>query len=115
MDCGECLRLKSNPFLLKLLNDKKTTQTNKVSKSRRKYFYNFFVDNVKHRVCKVFYLSTLDISSRQISCYHENKLETGIPAPTKWGKHCKRKVLEMTKQSIENHINLFPRVESHYC
>ena len=95
--------------------DKKTTQTNKVSKSRRKYFYNFFVDNVKHRVCKVFYLSTLDISSRQISYYHENKLETGIPAPTKWGKHCKKKVLEMTKQSIENHINLFPRVESHYC
>ena len=118
MDCGEALRLKSNIFLVKLLNDKikKTTQTNKVSKSRRKYtyFYNFFVDNAKHRVCKVFYLSTLDISSRQVSYYHENKLETGIPAPTKWGKH-KKKVIEITKQSIENHINLFPRVESHYC
>ena len=31
------------------------------------------------------------------------------------GKHTKRKTPEATRQSIFDHINLFPRVESHYC
>ena len=41
--------------------------------SRRTYSYQYFfvINNDKVRVCKTFYLSTLDISQRRISYYHE--------------------------------------------
>ena len=57
----------------------------------------------------------MDISSRRITYFHENKLGTSSPALSKWGKHTKRKISQLTRQSVLDHINLFPRVESHYC
>ena len=77
----------------------KRCRTIKGKDSRRKfsYYYNFFIDEVKHRVCKEFYLSTLDISSRRITYFHENKLGTSSPALSKWGKHTKRKTPQLKR------------------
>ena len=68
------------------------------------------------RVCKEFYLTILNISSRRVYYHHENKNDaTGSPAFSKWGKHTKKVVDQRSKQSAKDHINEFPRVPSHYC
>jgi hypothetical protein len=57
------------------------TNNGKDSRKTYSYYYYFVLADVRHRVCKEFYLSTLDISSRRVSYFHENKnLETGVPA-----------------------------------
>ena len=92
------------------------TDKGKDSRKSYSYYYYFILDDVCHRVCKEFYLSTLDISSRRISYFHENKnSETGVPAKSKWGKHAKKKLPSICKQSVRDHINSIPRLESHYC
>ena len=69
------------------------TDKGKDSRKSYSYYYYFILDDVCHRVCKEFYLSTLDISSRRVSYFHENKnSETGVSAKSKWGKHAKKKL-----------------------
>ena len=68
------------------------------------------------RVCKSFYLSTLDISQRKISYFHSTKLEAGLPRASLKGKHIHvSEKLEQMKNEIRNHIKSIPRLASHYC
>jgi len=73
-------------------------------------------DGVLLRVCKAFYLGTLDISQRRISYFHATKLESGIPRESLKEKH--RQVSQKSQQiqdTIRSHIQSIPRVASHYC
>ncbi|KAL0894332.1 hypothetical protein ABMA27_012958 [Loxostege sticticalis] len=62
----------------------------------------YFTVNVQRiRVCRQFYINTLDISDRQIR--------------TKRGKHDNRKRINSdVLQDIKDHIKSIPRIESHY-
>ena len=87
--------------------------------SRRTYSYQYFfvINNEKVRVCKTFYLSTLDISQRRISYYHETMRipSTGMARPDQRGKHGKKVIPEADREAVRMHIRSFPLVSSHYC
>nr|XP_047140192.1 uncharacterized protein LOC124815490 [Hydra vulgaris] len=67
--------------------EKKRCRTAAGDNSRRKtsYYYSFFVSNTQYRVCKSYYLSTLNISSHRVFYFHKfNKfLTTGTPLQSK--------------------------------
>ena len=97
---------------------KQRCRTKKGHDSRRSFsfYYYFFIDGNRYRVCKQFYLTTIAVSARRISDFHQTKdEETSTPSEPKWGKHTKKKVSDERKQFARDHINSFPRIESHYC
>ena len=74
-------------------------------------------DWIKIRVCKHFYLGTLDISQKKIYNAHKNKdPETGLPKADQRGKWAveRMKVREEKKQQVMQHISSFPTVAAHY-
>lgn len=81
------------------------------------YFYYFHTEGNKIRVCKSYFLSTLDISQRRISYFFEKKISTVTQTPSGYekGKHTKKAIKEETKDIVRMHIESFPRVQSHYC
>lgn len=94
------------------------TQTSK-EHSRRKYSfkYYFHIADAKIRVCKIFFLSTLDISQQRINYFHDKKKDsvTGIPLTSQQGRHPKKTISAISKDVVRLHISQIPRVESHYC
>ncbi|XP_053395869.1 uncharacterized protein LOC128556009 [Mercenaria mercenaria] len=80
--------------------------------------FSFTVDNLKISVCKTFYLATLDITSAKVdSALNQSSQLTGFPTDDSRGKHNVRpnKIHSTIIDDIKDHINSFPRVESHYC
>ncbi len=75
----------------------------------------FIWANERIRVCKLFYLSTLNISQKVVYNAHKNKnLISGNAFPSRSGKHVKKSISEERKNIVREHINSFPKVESHY-
>ena len=61
-------------------------------------------------------MKTLDVCQKRVINYHKTKdPATGTPRPITQGKHVKKKTPEEQITAIKEHINSFPRVESHYC
>jgi hypothetical protein len=63
------------------------------------------------------FTSTLDICDKVVQTALKKGLETGVISPDKRGSHHNRSTVipEATKLSIRDHINLYPRVPSHFC
>ena len=101
--------------------DKKRTRVadSITSVSRRNYSikYLLFAENdVKVRVCKAFYLTTLDISQTRVAYFHSNTQQSSLPHESQKGRH--RVVSDLSKQlkdNIRNHINSILQIASHYC
>ena len=77
--------------------------------------YYLIVRENKHQVCRDFYLKTLDISKSRIQTFHKNK-DSSTELPVKKPRPINGK--QYTKQEIKeimDHIDSFPKVESHYC
>lgn len=84
-------------------------------KSSVSYFFNKSVDEPV-RVCKEFYLCTLDIDEKRVRNAHRYRDElTGQPSPYVRGKAKTRAVSSFIENSIRRHIDSIPRIESHYC
>lgn len=83
--------------------------------SRRKFSYEYYlcVSYRNVRVCKYFFLGTLDISGRRIQwVFFIINIQN---FEDKRGKHAKRKVTDKSKNVIRRHINSFAKIPSHYC
>ncbi|XP_047125175.1 uncharacterized protein LOC124807374 [Hydra vulgaris] len=66
------------------LQKKRHRTINENSRKAYSFYYSFFVGDWQTRVCKEFYLTTLNISSRRVYYYHEKKNDTtGSPALSK--------------------------------
>lgn len=77
-------------------------------------FY-FTIEGQKIRVCKHFFKTTLDINDRVISTVLKKRLQGGTVAEDRRGKHgSHQKVSDDVKNSVREHINSIPRIESHY-
>lgn len=79
-------------------------------------FY-FNVENVTHRVCKLFFKNSLAISDRPIRTVIEKKtiFPGGIITEDRRGRHGKHyHIDDAIKNTIREHIQSIPRVESHY-
>ncbi|XP_059173666.1 uncharacterized protein LOC131954152 [Physella acuta] len=96
---------------------KKTKRTT-VEDSRRQYSFSYFFykDGSAIRVCKPFFLNTLDISQRRISYFYDHfQTATNTPAARKQGKHVKKRIPDNVREGIREHIRSVPCVDSHYC
>lgn len=91
-------------------------QYKKLNNNRKaKHGFYFTIKDNKIRVCKIFYKNTLGINDRPIRTVIEKTTETGIVETEKRGRHGKQKsVGNDIIQSIKNHIESIPRIESHY-
>lgn len=98
-----------------LENPKRKRTDKEISRKKRslKYFLPYDENNV--RVCKEFYLRTLDVSQKRINNHHASKQNGGTPARLAWGKNKNNMVDDAVKESIRSHIKSIPRIESHYC
>lgn len=77
-------------------------------------FY-FTKNNSKIRVCKTFFINTLGISDRQIRTVKNKTDPQGFVSKDIRGKHLARKPTDpVLIESIKQHINSIPRIESHY-
>ena len=75
------------------------------------------VGEAKHRVFKTFYCKTLCISSKRIRLALQEKGTTTsfCGNDKRKGKLPANKTADARVQLVRKHINLFPRVEPHYC
>lgn len=98
-------------YVIKKPKNRKRTDS---VESRRKFSYEYYlcVSYINVRVCKDFFLGTLDISGRRIQCFFYHKYPN---FEDKRGKHAKRKVTDKSKNVIRRHINSFAKIPSHYC
>ena len=94
---------------------RKSLKAGTASRKKNAVTYSLPVNAQNVRVCKVFYLSTLDINHKRIQFYHANTQKMcGTPTNLQWGKSANNVVLQEIKDGIREHINSLPRVESHY-
>nr|CAI5818508.1 unnamed protein product [Callosobruchus analis]CAI5859371.1 unnamed protein product [Callosobruchus analis] len=85
----------------------KKTSTTKTEKSRREFsrIYNFTVNNRKLTVCKIFFPNTSGIPESSLRIALEKINEIGVMDDKE----------KQNRVNIENHIDRYPKVESHYC
>lgn len=90
---------------------------NSTRSNNLQYFFNVLGKNTsKIRVCKKFFKSTLNINDTNITTARKKINELGSTEKDKRGKHVENKkaVSEEDKIVVRNHINSYPRIESHY-
>lgn len=80
------------------------------------YAYTFLKNNDKIRVCKRFFIQTLDINNKVIATARKKLTPEGFLKDDLRGKHHdNRKMIDNAiKEGINRHINSIPRIESHY-
>ena len=90
----------------------------KAPTSRRKYTRMYFVKNsaISEEVCKAAFLSIHGISSGWLDCAIQAQIKTdGTPYCDERGRHAPgNKTTEDDIAFIKQHINSFPRYQSHY-
>lgn len=84
--------------------------------SRRTYSFKYYFakGDDKVRVCKEFYLTTLDISQRRIE-WHYKKAADNDFTDRRGRASGRSRTSDATIQLIKEHIQSFPRIPSHYC
>lgn len=97
---------------------KKSTTTTKIESRRQKT--NIFYLPMKGstvKICQKLFLNTLGITEKIMRTALEKLQDTGVILKDRRGGRCKAAVEidQANRKLIENHINRFPRVESHYC
>lgn len=109
-------RLQSQ-FLINLVVNTKKSSTQTDKKSRRtcswKYFLPYKSDKV--RVCKNFFLSTLDISEARIRTIIKEGSPSLVAPADRRGRHRANQRPEETRDIIRKHIKSFKALPSHYC
>ena len=78
-----------------------------------KYF--FYSENSRVQVCRLFFLNTVSIKQDFIYETFNQQVQPGVIRPSKSGKTNNKKLPDVVLQGIRNHINSYPRMESHYC
>lgn len=85
-------------------------------RSNNNAFY-FHFNNVKVRVCKLFFRNTLDINDRNIRTVQNkrNKVANALVEEDNRGKHGKQKKIDIAlKEGVRSFIEKIPKIESHY-
>lgn len=96
---------------------KRKTTGKEISRKSFTFRYFLLLREQKIQVCKKFFLGTLAISQKPVYTAHNNKIPmTDIPGKDGRGQYSKAsRVSDEQKQAVRDHINSFPRAESHYC
>lgn len=95
---------------------KTTTNPDSRRKKSNKYFLTYKSNRLN--VCKKFFLNTLGITEKKVRTAMAKVTNTGTVEPEKRGGRITQARIEedsFNRQLIEDHIDRFPFVESHYC
>ncbi|CAG9813604.1 unnamed protein product [Phaedon cochleariae] len=109
--------VKQRTFIVTLMHEILRDDNNSISRNGRNkrtnnnIFY-LFKDNQKLRVCKVFFISTLGITTRCIRSVISKRKEGHFE--DKRGRHGNQKQIPDLKDDIRNHISSIPKIDSHY-
>lgn len=77
--------------------------------------YLLTLNGIKVKVCKKFFMSTLDIGDKFIRTTWKKSDGKGVVERDRRGNFMKRETVPaVVKDKIREHINSFPRIESHY-
>lgn len=78
--------------------------------------FHFTIQEKRVRVCREFFLRTLDIGKKTIELSMSKKVLGAFSSTDKRGKQCSANTTpdEITN-SVKEHIKSFPTMESHYC
>lgn len=78
--------------------------------------YSFTSNNENIAVCKIFFLNTLRIGEQMVYTALDKVMKADEGLKDIRGKHNNRpnKMNNMTEATIKAHIDIFPKVESHY-
>ncbi|CAG9769804.1 unnamed protein product [Ceutorhynchus assimilis] len=97
------------------LEDKKVTKRG-ISRRNFSRKYNFFIAGKKVQVCKKIFLNTHGISEQWVTTALSRIEETSMVKEDTRGKHENRpqKLNENLRDSVRDHVNMFPVVPSHY-
>lgn len=83
--------------------------------NNQSFYLKCGVDSECIRVCKYFFMATLDITIRMIRTILEKQSETGCIDSDHRGRKVGKVVLDDNLiQGVKDHINSIPRIESHY-
>jgi len=88
-----------------------------VSRRYHSYAYSLYKGEELVRVCKVFYLTTLNVSQRRIEYTLSVRKDaiTGIVRDDRRGRHrCYKSISKIRKDEVRWHVRSLPTVESHY-
>uniref|UniRef100_A0A6P7H5J0 Uncharacterized protein LOC114347285 isoform X2 n=1 Tax=Diabrotica virgifera virgifera TaxID=50390 RepID=A0A6P7H5J0_DIAVI len=102
--------------LIDIIKKKSKRTEAEVSRRHNTVIYSLVKEGKKISVCQGFFLKTLDISETFVRRILSKRTQENIVQSDKRGHHIPaNKRPEIAKQNIIDHINLFPRVPSHYC
>ena len=90
----------------------------KESRRNKSLHYGLMIEGSLVPVCKKFFLNTLGISEQIVKTSFAKVTATGTVEKDKRGGMQSQKEIERSafmRQAISDHIDKFPRVESHYC
>ena len=83
---------------------------------KHSYFLPYCDRNVgKRKVCKSKFLATLGISERQVRTVIQKRKSCGVLEGENRGKRQRKEHDQAIRNEVIQHIDLFPRMESHYC
>lgn len=103
--------VKQRTYIATLMED---VNTAKEKRRVNNHAFYFFKDGKKMRVCKVFFISTLGITSRCIRTII-SKIQDASLGDDLRGKHDKHRLVSQDiKDGVRNHISSIPTIESHY-
>lgn len=112
---GDILHQRSfiNSCMVDITPRYKYTNASKPRKNNKAFY--FITDEKRIRVCKLFFMKTLDISDRVIRTVKDKTDENGFIQEDLRGKHESHKKIDNDLLAdIKEHINSIPRTESHY-
>ena len=104
--------------------EKKPKKTKTSKSNRRKSSITWFLPSSngsksnKVKVCKTFFLNTLGISDKMVTTVHKKLNNIGVCMDDQRGKSDNSRhnqTTETEKKYVQQHINSFETVESHYC
>ena len=93
----------------------KPKQTGSIQTKNKTIDYCLHVDGVVIKVCKTFFLHTLDISDQTVLTTLSKISSDGHLLPDQRKQPARCRLPESVRESIRNHINKFQTVPSHYC
>jgi len=77
--------------------------------------YHLLVSGGRKKVCKTMFLTTFAVSNGRVDRALKNRrVNNGIVRPDQRGRHVKHQIPESDRQTVVEHIAMFPRYVSHY-
>lgn len=97
-------------------DDGNAEESSETSRRSFTYVYSLPVENDRVKVCKTFFINTLNISAQVVKTVFNKLGSAGVVMEDRRGKASKNNLLdESVKRSVKDHINSFETIESHYC